>query len=74
LKVKIALETPQVVGLVKGQPRASHSREGTQGIDSNEDPGWESEVRVREEEVARYEERILVKEFRERLDFNTGKV
>lgn len=45
-----------------------------QVYEGHEDPGWESEVRTREDEVAAHEERIMVKEFRERLAFNLGKV
>ena len=43
------------------------------GEDPN-DPGWESEVRAREEEVGRYEGRILAREFKQRLAYNLGLV
>ena len=46
---------------------------GAPGGGRGEDPGWESELRAREEEVAAHEERILVREFMQRLAFNTGK-
>ena len=63
----------QVVGTGGGR-----SRKGKKGAEkqyeSHEDPGWESEVRTREDEVAEHEERIMIKEFRERLAFNLGKV
>ncbi len=42
--------------------------------DNPNDPGWESEVRAREEEVGRYEGKILAKEFKERLAYNIGQV
>ena len=42
--------------------------------DSPDDPGWESEVRSREEELSRYEGSILAREFRERLAYNIGQV
>ena len=63
----------------KGRPagrRAPGGGSGGGGTPGSrgEDPGWESELRAREEEVAAYEERILVREFMQRLAFNTGKV
>ena len=45
----------------------------TKGEDPK-DPGWESEVRAREEEVGRYEGRILAREFKQRLAYNLGLV
>ena len=45
----------------------------TKGEDPD-DPGWESEVRAREEEVGRYEGRILAREFKQRLAYNLGLV
>ena len=62
----------------KGRPAARQRAPGGGGGGApdrrREDPGWESELRAREEEVAAYEERILVREFMQRLAFNTGKV
>jgi hypothetical protein len=56
--------------------RKGRRKQGAQTPSSGqgEEGGWESEVRTREEEVAEYEERILVREFKERLAFNIGKV
>jgi hypothetical protein len=65
----------QVIGTGGGGGKKKKGR-GAPGrvYESHEDPGWESEVRTREEEVAAYEERIMIKEFRERLAFNLNKV
>ena len=56
-------------------------REGTRShrypvteSDNPDDPGWESEVRSREEELSRYEGSILAREFKERLAYNMGQV
>lgn len=65
----------QVIGTGKGSKRRSKGgKQKAERPSKREDPGWESEIRVREEEVAHYEERILVKEFKKRLDYNIGKV
>lgn len=65
----------QVVGTGRGRKKAKKGAEKPGRVyESHEDPGWESEVRTREDEVAAYEERIAIKEFRERLAFNLGKV
>ena len=42
--------------------------------DNPDDPGWESEVRSREEELSRYEGSILAREFKQRLAYNMGQV
>ena len=39
-----------------------------------DDPGWESEVSAREEEVGAYEGQILAREFKTRLAYNIGQV
>ena len=41
---------------------------------NHDDPGWESEVRSREEELSKYEGSILAREFKERLAYNMGQV
>ena len=41
---------------------------------NHDDPGWESEVRSREEELSKYEGSILAREFKDRLAYNMGQV
>lgn len=70
------LRVPQVLDKQKPGKREGARSHRYPTIESGnpDDPGWESEVRAREEELSKYEGSILAREFKERLAYNMGQV
>ena len=67
---------PQVLDKQKPGKRESVNSYRYPMVESgdHDDPGWESEVRSREEELSKYEGSILAREFKDRLAYNMGQV